>query len=64
MKSFAVVTAALLGLANAVSIQICKDQTQGNCKTIDVVGCTNFPGDMNDQVSSVNTGSTQCVFFE
>ncbi|KAK1594144.1 uncharacterized protein LY79DRAFT_512853 [Colletotrichum navitas] len=64
MKSFAVMTVALLGLANAVTIQICRDQSQGNCQSMDVVGCTNFPGVMNDQVSSVNTGNTECVFFE
>ncbi|KAK1962296.1 hypothetical protein LY78DRAFT_749721 [Colletotrichum sublineola] len=64
MKSFAVMSVALLGLANAANIKICKNQSQGNCVTLNVVGCTNFPGNMNDQVSSVNTGNTECVFFE
>ncbi|KAK2038691.1 hypothetical protein LZ31DRAFT_111030 [Colletotrichum somersetense] len=64
MKSFAVMTVALLGLANAVDVQICRNQNQGGCETINVVGCTNFPGSLNDQVSSVNTGNTECTFYE
>ncbi|KXH60833.1 hypothetical protein CNYM01_09373 [Colletotrichum nymphaeae SA-01] len=97
MKSFTVMAIALLGLANAATIRICKDQTLGNCVTMDVGGCStfprtlripsdllslhasflsalskreaknvilaNFPGNMNDVVSSVDTGSATCTFF-
>ncbi|KAF4781131.1 hypothetical protein HER10_EVM0007685 [Colletotrichum scovillei] len=63
MKSFTVMAIALLGLTNAATIRICKDQTLGNCVTMDVGGCTNFPGNMNDVVSSVDTGSATCTFF-
>ncbi|WQF82069.1 Putative gamma-crystallin [Colletotrichum destructivum] len=64
MKSLAVMAVALLGLASAVNVDICKHQTKGDCVTIDVNGCTNFPGGWNDQVSSVDTGAAECVFYE
>ncbi|KAF5518495.1 hypothetical protein CGCA056_v009386 [Colletotrichum aenigma] len=64
MKSFTVIAVTLLGLANAASIRICKDQTITNCVTMDVNGCTNFPGSMNDAVSSVDTGSATCTFYQ
>ncbi|EXF80388.1 hypothetical protein CFIO01_08103 [Colletotrichum fioriniae PJ7] len=63
MKSFTVMAIALLGLTNAATIRICKDQTLGNCVTMDVGSCTNFPGSMNDVVSSVDTGSATCTFY-
>ncbi|KXH43656.1 hypothetical protein CSIM01_11983 [Colletotrichum simmondsii] len=94
MKSFTVMAIALLGLTNAATIRICKDQTLGNCVTMDVGSCStfltlgssdllslrasvsalrtlksshfilaNFPGNMNDVVSSVDTGSATCTFF-
>ncbi|KXH57121.1 hypothetical protein CSAL01_09891 [Colletotrichum salicis] len=40
MKSFTVMAIALLGLTNAATIRICKDQTLGNCVTMDVTTCT------------------------
>ncbi|KAL0933638.1 uncharacterized protein CTRU02_210437 [Colletotrichum truncatum] len=64
MKSSAVMVATFLGLANAVNIQICKHQTMRTCVTMNVIGCTNFPSSMNDQVSSLNTGNTECTFYE
>ncbi|KAL2876960.1 hypothetical protein SGCOL_007791 [Colletotrichum sp. CLE4] len=63
MKSFTVIAIALLGLTNAATIRICKDQTLGSCVTMDVTTCTNFPGSMNDVVSSVDTGSATCTFY-
>ncbi|KAI3543854.1 hypothetical protein CABS03_11718 [Colletotrichum abscissum] len=63
MKSSTVTAIALLGLTNAATIRICKDQTLGNCVTTDVGGRTNVPGTMNDVVSSVDTGSATCTFF-
>ncbi|KAK1489500.1 hypothetical protein CABS01_12651 [Colletotrichum abscissum] len=38
MKSSTVTAIALLGLTNAATIRICKDQTLGNCVTTDVGG--------------------------
>lgn len=54
MKSFTVMAIALLGLTNAATIRICKDQTLGNCVTMDVGSCSTFLILANPQASSTS----------